>query len=57
MPAALLFVIYLLALLAFLGGALWPLLRREPYAPVHLVSLGLALVDLVWVVQSAQAAF
>lgn len=57
MHPALLFVIYLLALLAFLGVAVWPLLRRQPYSPVNLLGVGLTLTTLVPVVQSAQAAF
>jgi len=54
---ALQFVLYLLALIVFVLGTAWPLLRREPYTPVALVSLGLAMVVGVWVVQAGQAAF
>lgn len=57
MNPALQFVLFLLALIAFTIAALWPLLRRQPYTPLHLVPLGLALVTLVWVIQSGQAAF
>lgn len=57
MNPALQFVIYLLALIAFTLAALWPLARRRPYTELHLVPLGLALVTLVWVIQSGQAAF
>ena len=57
MPAALTFVLYLLALVAFTVGAFWPLFKREPFTPINLAYLGLALVVVVWVVQAAQAAF
>lgn len=57
MNPALLFVVYLLAVLVFAGVAIWPLLRRQPYAPVHALGLGLTLVTLVPLVAAAQAAF
>lgn len=57
MNPALLFVIYLLAVLVFAGVAIWPLLRRQPYTPVHALGLGLALVTLVPLVAAAQATF
>lgn len=57
MHPALLFVIYLLAFLAFLVAAVWPLVRREGYNPVHLIALGLTLTTLVPLVQAGQAAF
>jgi hypothetical protein len=57
MPAAVTFVLYLLALVAFAVGACWPLLKREPFTPVNAIALGLTLVDVVWLVQSGQAAF
>ncbi len=57
MAPALLFVIYLLALLAFLGVAVWPLLRRQPYGPVNLLGVGLTLTTLVPLVAAGQAAF
>lgn len=57
MHPALLFFIYLLAFLAFLGAALWPLLRREPYTPVSLIGVGLTLTTLVPLVGAGQAAF
>jgi hypothetical protein len=54
---ALQFVVYLLAVLVFAGVAVWPLLRRQPYTPVHALGVGLALVTLVPLVAAAQAAF
>lgn len=57
MPPAAMFVIYLLALIAFTASALWPVLKRQPYTPVHLIGLGLALVTLVWTWQAGATAF
>ena len=57
MPPAAVFVFYLLALIAFTVAAIWPVAKREPYSPVHLTALGLALVTLVWVWQAGHAAF
>lgn len=57
MNPALQFVIYLLAVLVFAGVAIWPLLRRQPYSPVHAIGVGLALVTLVPLVVAGQAAF
>lgn len=47
------FVLYLLALLCFLAAAA----GLDGRTRVPLVPLGLALVTLVWVIQSGQAAF
>lgn len=47
------FVLYLLALVCFVLAAFGS--PRVPH--VNLVALGLALVGLVWVIQSGQAAF
>lgn len=55
MPA-LMFVLYLLALVAFTLAAVWGLVRR-PFTVAHAIALGLALVTMVWVIQSGQAAF
>ncbi len=49
--ATLVFVLYLLALLCFLGAAA-RLDRRVPLVP-----LGLAFIALVWTIQSGQAVF
>lgn len=57
MPPALVFVIYLLALIAFtLAGVVWPLAKHR-LTELHLVAIGLALVTVVWVVQAGQATF
>lgn len=52
MHPAIAFVLYLLALVCFVLAAASVAVKR-----VNLVALGLALVTLVWVVQSGQAAF
>lgn len=57
MHPALLFVIYLLAVLLLLIGAVLPLFRRAPIDSVHLACLALALVFLVPLTQSGQTAF
>lgn len=57
MNPALQFVVYLLAVLVLAGVAIWPLLRRQPYTPLHAIGVGLALVTLVPLVAAAQAAF
>lgn len=59
MNPALLFVIYLLAFLCFLAGALSPLRGPRPhvFTAINLVSLGLALVTLVPLLGAGQAAF
>lgn len=53
MTPAVQFVLYLLALLCFLAAAA----RMDGRSRIPLVPLGLALVVLVWVIQSGQAAF
>jgi flagellar biogenesis protein FliO len=56
MPPALQFVIYLLAVLAFVAAAAWGVVRR-PFDPVNAIGVGLALVTVVPLVQAGQAAF
>jgi hypothetical protein len=52
------FVLYLLALIAFVIGFIWPLFRpTKVFTEINVASLGLALVTLVWVIQSGHAAF
>lgn len=55
MSAALLFVIYLLALVAFIVAA--AITRRAPEAAAILIAVGLALFVLPAVVNAGQAAF
>lgn len=57
MHPVLAFVVYLLALIVFLVGALWPRLRSGPATAANAACLGLALVTLVPLVQAGQAAF
>ncbi len=57
MPPEAMFVFYLLALIAFTIAAIWPLARREPYTPIHLIALGLALGALVTTWTAGTAAF
>jgi hypothetical protein len=56
MPPALLFVIYLLAFLAFAVAAVWGVVRR-PFGTVNAIALGLTLTTLVPLVGAGQAAF
>lgn len=59
MDPTLAFVLYLLALIAFAIGFIWPLFRdgRKVFTEINVVSLGLALIALVWVIQAGHAAF
>ncbi len=53
------FVLFLIALIIFVIGAIWPLFRPGPttFSETNAVSLGLALVCLVWVLTAGHAAF